>query len=46
MAGGPGSGKSSVLKDLALTSTEMANLSRQVEINKNRTEKVKKMVGK
>jgi len=38
MAGGPGSGKSSVLKDLALTSTEMANLSRQVEINKNKTE--------
>ena len=38
MAGGPGSGKSSVLKDLALTSEQMANLSRQVEINKNRTE--------
>lgn len=38
MAGGPGSGKSSVLKDLALTTEQMAKLGRQVNLNKLRQE--------
>ena len=45
MAGGPGSGKSSVLNDLALTSEQMSKLSSQVEINKKRTDLEEATIG-